>query len=193
MRRIVSAIIPAIALVASVAPTTANAAVPFAQDAHAQHHAAPHAAHHQARAGTALDTASTALGSSYVHVSWNWIKAASGYRVQISKRPDFTKVVAAKNKGNSRHRPAGGREATVVGKLRDATYYWVRVRKVKGHRKSTWSPAVRVATRAHVPDRVTDGHGGLGPEPGSTTLHWKGTGRYTDFYRITTGLTPFGT
>jgi endonuclease/exonuclease/phosphatase family metal-dependent hydrolase len=192
MRRIVSAIGPATALVASVLPVTAQAAVPFAQDAHA-HHQVAERARHPGRASTALDTASSALGSAYVHVSWNWIKAASGYRIQISRHQDFAKVAVARNKSNSRHRPAGGREAAVVGKLRDATYYWVRVRKVKGHNASAWSAPVRVATRAHVPDRITDGRGSGGPVPGSTTLRWKGTGKYTDFYRITTGLTPFGT
>jgi hypothetical protein len=202
MRRIVSAITPAIALVISAVPLASQAAVPFGAGARASHqaahrhahhhHARHHHARHHSRGTTALDTASTALGTSYVHVSWNWIKAAAGYRIQISKNQDFGAVVLAKKKANSRHRPAGGREAAVVGKLRDATYYWVRV-KAKGHHHTSWSAPVRVATRAHVPDRITDGHGGVGPQPGETTLRWKGTGKYTDYYRITTALTPFGT
>lgn len=191
MRRIVSAIGPALVLVTSALPVAAQAAVPFAQDAHTQ--TTHRASHHHARRGVALDTASSALGSAYVHVSWNWIKAASGYRIQISRHQDFASVAVSKRKANSHHRPAGGREAAVVGRLRDATYYWVRVRKVKGHHQSAWSAPVRVATRAHVPDRITSGYGGPGPVPGSTTVHWKGSGKYTDFYRITTGLTPFGT
>jgi endonuclease/exonuclease/phosphatase family metal-dependent hydrolase len=188
MRRIVSAVGPALALVVSTVPATVLAGASAAPAA-----AAAHTAKHGAKHSTALDTASSALGASYVHVSWNWIKAASGYRIQVAKRQDFGKVVVARKKTNSRHRPAGGREAAVVGKLHDATYYWVRVRKVKHHHKSRWSAPVRVATRAHVPDKVRDGHGGLGPRAGSTTLHWKGTGKYTDFFKITTSLTPFGT
>ena len=201
MRRIVSAITPAIALVVSAVPLASQAAVPFGVGSRAHqhadhrahhHHGRHHHARHHRRGATALDTASTALGTSYVHVSWNWIKAAAGYRIQISKNQDFGAVVVAKKKANSRHRPAGGREAAVVGKLRDATYYWVRV-KAKGHHHTSWSPPVRVATRAHVPDKITDGRGGVGPQAGETTLRWKGDGGYTDFYRITTALTPFGT
>jgi endonuclease/exonuclease/phosphatase family metal-dependent hydrolase len=100
--------------------------------------------------------------------------------------------VMTKKKANSHHRPAGGREAAVVGKLKDATYYWVRVRKVKGHHHSGWSDPVRVATKAHIPDRINSARGTAGSEPGETTLRWKGAGHYTDFYRITTALTPFG-
>jgi endonuclease/exonuclease/phosphatase family metal-dependent hydrolase len=191
MRRIVSAIGPAIALVAASVPTTAHAAVPFAQDAHPQHSSADRA-HHHSRASTALDTASSALGTAYVHVSWNWIKAATGYRIQISKRADFSRVEIAKSKSNSRHRPAGGREAAVIGKLRDATYYWVRVSKLKGHHASGWSAPVRVATKAHIPDKIYSGGGTRGHQAGETILRWKSAGHYTDYYRITTGLTPFG-
>jgi endonuclease/exonuclease/phosphatase family metal-dependent hydrolase len=100
--------------------------------------------------------------------------------------------VEAKKKANSRHRPTGGRLATVVGKLKDATYYWVRVRKVKGNNKSPWSDPVRVATKAHWPGPMRDVRGVAGPAPGETTMRWKSSGDYTDFYRITTALSPFG-
>jgi hypothetical protein len=200
MRRIVSTIAPALALVVSSVPAVALAgsshghqqARPSAGRS-AAHPARHRAAHSAARRGTALDMASTALGAQYVHVSWNWIKAASGYRIQIARHQDFGKVVASRKKANSRHRPAGGREAAVVGKLHDATYYWVRVRKVKGHHKSHWASPVRVATKAHTPDRISDGRGHRGPHAGQTTLRWKGSGKFTDYYRITTALTPFGT
>jgi endonuclease/exonuclease/phosphatase family metal-dependent hydrolase len=142
--------------------------------------------------GIGLDTRSSSLGATYVNVSWNWIKAASGYRIQVSKNKDFSAVVAARKKANSLHRPAGGRLATVVGQLRDATYYWVRVRKVKGSHKGPWSSVVRVATKAHWPDPMSRVHGVAGPNPGQTTLRWRSDGGYTDFYRVTTALTPFG-
>jgi endonuclease/exonuclease/phosphatase family metal-dependent hydrolase len=203
MRRIASAIGPVLALVAVTVPTTpAHALVPHATQPRAQHsaeHASTSAgssartsertsARHRSRIG--LD--STSLGTSYINVSWNWIRAASGYRIQVAKKKSFTRVVTNRNKRNSARRPAGGREATRVGHLRDATYYWVRVRKVKGHHKSRWSAPVRVATRAHVPDKIKTAHGLAGIHPGETRLRWKSAGGHTDFYRITTALTPFG-
>jgi endonuclease/exonuclease/phosphatase family metal-dependent hydrolase len=79
-----------------------------------------------------------------------------------------------------------------VGRLRDASYYWVRVRKVKGAHQAPWSAPVRVATTAHSPAPMFNVHGGVGPTAGTTRLKWKSDGDYTDFYRVTTALTPFG-
>jgi hypothetical protein len=140
--------------------------------------------------GIGLD--SGAPGVSYIHVSWNWIKTATGYRIQVSKKKDFSAVVTTQKKKNSDRRPAGGREATTVGHLKDATYYWVRVRKVKGSHKSPWSAPLKVATKAHWPDPITRTAGRLGPQPGTTTIHWESDGGHTDFFRIITALTPFG-
>ncbi|MGC4110457.1 MAG: hypothetical protein QM747_08570 [Nocardioides sp.] len=195
MRRIFPAIIPVIALVASMAPGAAHSSVNPRQAGRAQHAASARpsahaAAHASRRSGIGLD--STAPGATYVHVSWNWIKAASGYRIQVAKNQDFSSVVVARKKANSRHRPAGGREATVVGQLRDASYYWVRVRKVKGNNKAPWSAPIRVATKAHWPGPMSKVHGVPGPTPGTTTFRWQSKGDYTDFYRVTTALSPFG-
>lgn len=189
MRRIVSAIIPVIALVGAMAPGAAHSSGSHRHLSVARH-AAAGKAHTSKRDGIGLDL--TAPGATYVHISWNWIKAATGYRIQVSKTQDFGKVVVARKKSNSRHRPAGGREATVVGQLRDATYYWVRVRKVSGKNKAPWSAPVRVATKAHWPGPMSKVRGVAGPTPGTTTIRWKSKGQYTDFYRITTALTPFG-
>lgn len=51
---------------------------------------------------------------------------------------------------------------------------------------------VRVAKRVHMPDKLTRVRGVPGPNPGETTIRWRTRGRYTDLYRITTALTPFG-
>jgi endonuclease/exonuclease/phosphatase family metal-dependent hydrolase len=42
------------------------------------------------------------------------------------------------------------------------------------------------------PDKFLSVTGLRGPHPGETTIKWKTSGRYTDYYRITTALTPFG-
>ena len=42
------------------------------------------------------------------------------------------------------------------------------------------------------PDKFLSVKGLRGPRPGETTIKWKTGGRYTDSYRITTALTPFG-
>lgn len=42
------------------------------------------------------------------------------------------------------------------------------------------------------PDRLSRVRGVPGPYPGETTFRWATTGRYTDQFRITTALTPFG-
>jgi endonuclease/exonuclease/phosphatase family metal-dependent hydrolase len=196
MRRIASAIGPVLALVAVTVPTTpAHALVqPGSQPGIQQ--SSTHtvtAARASTRRGARIGLDSTSLGTSFINVSWNWIKAASGYRIQVSKKKDFSKVVTHRTKRNSARRPAGGREATRVGHLRDASYYWVRVRKVKGHHAARWSAPVRVATKAHLPDKIQNAHGVPGTRPGETTFRWKSGGGHTDFYRITTALTPFGT
>jgi len=198
MRRIAPAIGPVLALVAALVPTTpAHSAVSHAPGTRTVSIAGDSAGDTGLRAvttsrsrGIGLD--SGAPGVTFVHVSWNWIRAASGYRVQIAKKQDFSSVVTTKKMGNSSHRPAGGREGTVVGRLRDASYYWVRVRKVKGAHQAPWSAPVRVATKAHWPSPMFKVRGVAGPTPGTTRLKWKSDGGYTDFYRVTTALTPFG-
>jgi endonuclease/exonuclease/phosphatase family metal-dependent hydrolase len=201
MRLVASAIGAVLALVAVTVPATpAHALVPSSSQSRIQ---GP--AERFSTAGTAERTSertsarrprigldSSSLGTSFINVSWNWIRAASGYRIQVAKKKSFSNVVTSRSKRNSARRPAGGREATRVGNLRDATYYWVRVRKVKGHHHSRWSAPVRVATKAHVPDKITSAHGVAGTHPGETRLRWKSAGGHTDFYRITTALTPFG-
>jgi endonuclease/exonuclease/phosphatase family metal-dependent hydrolase len=63
------------------------------------------------------------------------------------------------------------------------------------------SPVVTTAARADIqaatpklntPDKFLSVRGVQGPRPGETTIKWKSSGRYTDFYKITTALTPFG-
>jgi endonuclease/exonuclease/phosphatase family metal-dependent hydrolase len=192
MRRIASAIGPVLALVAIAAPTTPAFSSERATESHAAQTQARASADRSAARSRGIGLDSASLGTSFVSVSWNWIRAASGYRIQVSKKSDFSSVVTTKKKRNSAHRPAGGREATVVGHLRDATYYWVRLRKVQGSHQSPWSDPIRVATKAHLPDRFSTARGGLGADPGETTLRWKTDGGHTDLFRITTALTPFG-
>jgi endonuclease/exonuclease/phosphatase family metal-dependent hydrolase len=50
----------------------------------------------------------------------------------------------------------------------------------------------RVATKAKWPDPITGVSDVAGPGPGETTIRWKSGGSYTDFFRIKTALTPFG-
>ncbi len=56
------------------------------------------------------------------------------------------------------------------------------------------SASTRVAAKAKakMPDRITNISGRPGPEPGTTKISWESKGGHTDFYRITTALTPFG-
>jgi endonuclease/exonuclease/phosphatase family metal-dependent hydrolase len=138
-----------------------------------------------------LDTSSSSLGATYVSVSWNWTKSDTAYRVQVSPESDFSTITVSRKQRSSASRPPGGRQATTVGHLHDATFYFVRVRRV-GTNKSSWSSAVRVATKAHVPDKITAADSEPGAEPGTTRFTWSSAGGYTDFYKITTGLTPFG-
>jgi hypothetical protein len=195
MRRIAPAIGPVLALVAIAVPTTpAHASFPRALDLRSAvtgDRTVADGAKTSARSrGIGLDTAS--LGTKYVHVSWNWIRAASGYKVQVARQKDFSTVVTTQSKRNSAYRPAGGREATTVGHLKDATYYWVRVRKVKGGNLGPWSSPARVATKAATPDRITASSATYGQDAGTTTFRWKSDGGHTDFFKITTALTPFG-
>lgn len=46
--------------------------------------------------------------------------------------------------------------------------------------------------RLDSPARITDAKGIRGPQPGETTIRWKTSGRRTDYFKITTALTPFG-
>ena len=202
MRRIAPAIGPVLALVAIAVPTPAHSSVPRATQTGALQ------THDRIttdrvttdgvtadRSGTrlrgiGLDTAS--LGTTYVNVSWNWIRAATGYKVQVAKTSDFSRVVTTRSKRSSAHRPVGGREATVVGHLRDATYYWVRVRKMRGTHRSAWSAPIQVATKAHTPDRFDKVWGVVGNAPGTTKVRWRTDGGHTDFFRITTALSRFG-
>ena len=112
--------------------------------------------------------------------------------MQVAKSQNFSDVVTVRKPRNASRRPTGGRQATTVGQLRDARYYWVRVRKVRATHKSAWSPPVRVATKAHYPDPVTSVSSSPGDVPGTTTIQWTSDGGYTDFFKIRTALTPFG-
>jgi hypothetical protein len=193
MRRIAPAIGPVLAFVAIAVPASpAHSYVPRAPETRtiqtADRSATDPAPTSRTRIG--LDTAS--LGSRYVQGSWNWIRAASGYQVQVARGRDFSAVVSTQHKRNSARRPAGGRVATTVGHLRDATYYWVRVRKVTATSRAPWSGPVRVATKAAVPDKITTAHAEFGAAPGTTKFHWRSDGGHTDFFKITTALTPFG-
>jgi endonuclease/exonuclease/phosphatase family metal-dependent hydrolase len=199
MRRIASAIGPVLALVAVTAPTTpAHSLEPRSLETRTAAASTTPAVSSDrvitsARRSSGIGLDSTTLGTSYVNVSWNWIKAASGYKIQVAKKSDFSAVVSSHAKANSRYRPAGGREATVVGHLKDARYYWVRVRKVSGGHQGPWSAPLRVATKAAYPDKITSARGEVGANAGESRLRWKSGGAHTDFYRITTALSPFGT
>ena len=194
MRRIALAVGPVFALVVATVPMIpAQASIPADSASSASH---SHATASRARGTTSraagLDTSTAAVGATYVSVSWKWIRAATGYRVQVARHQDFSDVITTRTTRNASHRPHSGRQATTVGRLHDATYYWARVRKVKGAHPGPWSAPVRVATKAHWPDPISRAHGGPGAEPGETRIHWKTNGGYTDFFRITTALTPFG-
>jgi endonuclease/exonuclease/phosphatase family metal-dependent hydrolase len=112
--------------------------------------------------------------------------------VQVSPKKDFSVITVSRKQRSSASRPPGGRQATTIGHLHDATYYFVRVRRV-GTNKSAWSSAVRVATKAHWPDAIDWVRNQPGADPGTTRITWSSDGGYTDFFKITTALTPFGT
>jgi hypothetical protein len=117
MRRIAPAIGPVLALVAALAPTTpAHSAVPHALETRAVSTAQRTTARDNQRTALRAVTSSRsrgigldsgAPGTTYVHVSWNWIRAASGYRVQIAKKQDFSAVVTT--------RPAAARPRSWAG------------------------------------------------------------------------------
>src|SRR4051794_34553611 len=124
MRRIAPAIGSVLAFVAIAVPASpAHSSVPRGSETPTLQTAQPSATDtartsrtsRTSRSRLGLDTAS--LGSRYVHVSWNWIRAASGYQVQVARVKDFSAVVSTQHKRNSARRPAGGREATTVGHL----------------------------------------------------------------------------
>lgn len=48
-------------------------------------------------------------------------------------------------------------------------------------------------TKLATPDKLTSAKGVPGPSPGETTISWSSGGGYTDRFKITTALTPFGT
>jgi endonuclease/exonuclease/phosphatase family metal-dependent hydrolase len=178
MRRLALAMGPVLALVVATVPALPG-------------HASI-SEHRTVSRSVGLDTSSSSLGASYVSVSWNWSRSDTAYRVQVSTKKDFSTVTVSRKQRSSASRPPGGRQATTVGHLKDATYYYVRVRRV-GTNKSSWSSAVRVATKAHWPDPITGVDGAPGAEPGTARITWSSTGGYTDYFKITTALTPFGT
>ena len=49
-----------------------------------------------------------------------------------------------------------------------------------------------VVSKVTEPARITAAKGVPGPQPGETTFRWKTSGVHTDYYKITTALTPFG-
>ena len=177
MRRIALAMGPALALVVATVPALPG-------------HASV-SEHRTVSRSVGLDTSSSSLGTSYVSVSWNWSRSDTAYRVQVSAKKDFSTITVSRKQRSSTSRPPGGRQATTVGHLQDATYYYVRVRRV-GTNKSSWSSAVRVATQAHWPDPITSVNSGPGAEAGTARITWSTAGGYTDFFKITTALTPFG-
>ncbi|MFZ2015613.1 MAG: hypothetical protein WAV00_17490 [Nocardioides sp.] len=177
MRRIALAMGPVLALLLTAVPATPG-------DAAA-------GTHRTASRSIGLDTASGSLGATYISVSWNWAKSDTAYQIQVSTMRDFSVLTVSRRQRSSASRPRGGRQATTVGHLHDATYYYVRVRRV-GTDKSSWSSAVRVATKAHRPDAITSVHNAPGDTPGTTRISWASDGGYTDFFKITTALSPFG-
>ena len=94
MRRIVLAVAPAFALLATLLP-----ALP-------------------AQSAIGLDSAASALGAKFVSVSWNWNHDDSGYRVQVSKTKDFSSVLTTRKARRDSSRPPSGRQATVIGHLK---------------------------------------------------------------------------
>lgn len=177
MRRIALAMGPVLALLLAAVPATPGDAAT--------------GTHRTASRSIGLDTASSSLGATYVSVSWNWARSDTAYQVQVSTRKDFSVLTVSRKQRSSASRPPGGRQATTVGGLHDATYYYVRVRRLVTN-KSAWSSAVRVATKAHWPDAITAVHTSPGATPGTTRITWTSDGGYTDFFKITTALSPFG-
>jgi endonuclease/exonuclease/phosphatase family metal-dependent hydrolase len=177
MRRVAPAMGPVFALFLATVPALPG-------------HAAD-GAHRSASRVLGLDTASSKVGATYVSVSWNWSRPVTGYRLQVSPRRDFSSITASRTTRPSASRPAGGRASATVGHLHDATYYYVRVRRV-GADKSAWSPTMRVATKAHAPDAITSVSARMGHSPGETRISWVSDGGHTDYFKINTALTPFG-
>lgn len=57
----------------------------------------------------------------------------------------------------------------------------------------TASADTRVASaKPATPDKIFSAKGVAGPSPGETTIKWRSNGRHTDYFKITTALTPFG-
>jgi endonuclease/exonuclease/phosphatase family metal-dependent hydrolase len=140
---------------------------------------------------TGLTPVRGSVGATSFSVTWHWVRDASRYRLQVSDGPEFRSVVATRDVGNISARPTGGRQALKITGLDDASYYWVRVRTFSGTHRSSWSPAIRVATKATWPDPITSVSMQPGPAAGETTISWRATGKNTDFFRIETALTPF--
>lgn len=138
-----------------------------------------------------LHSASGSVGTSHVTVSWNWDRKATHYKIQVANRSSFSHTVTSRSTRSDAHRPPGGRQAAVIGHLQDASYYWVRVRKIDKHGASSWSAPKRVATKASWPDPITSVTNTAGPQPGETTISWSSGGGKTNFFRVETALTPF--
>jgi endonuclease/exonuclease/phosphatase family metal-dependent hydrolase len=140
---------------------------------------------------TGLSAVRGSIGTTSFSVTWHWASNATRYRVQVSAGPRFRPVVASRDVLNTNARPTGAQRALKITGLDDASYYWVRVRTFSGAHRSSWSPAIRVATKASYPDPITTVSMQPGPAPGETTISWQSTGDNTDFFRIETALTPF--
>lgn len=140
---------------------------------------------------TGLTPVRGSIGTTAFSLTWHWVRTASRYRLQISDGPGFRSVVATRDIRNTSARPTGDRQSVRVTGLDDASYYWVRVRTYSGSARSTWSPAVRVATKASWPDPITSVSMQPGPAAGETTISWRATGKNTDYFRVETALTPF--
>jgi endonuclease/exonuclease/phosphatase family metal-dependent hydrolase len=138
-----------------------------------------------------LDSAGGSVGTTHVTVTWNWDRKATKYRIQVAKDSTFASTVSTRAPRSDSNRPPGGRQAAVIGHLKDASYYWVRIQKFDKQGKSSWSAPTKVATKASWPDPITNVTNTPGPLPGETTISWSSSGAKTNFFRLETALTPF--
>jgi endonuclease/exonuclease/phosphatase family metal-dependent hydrolase len=138
-----------------------------------------------------LDSTGGSVGTSHVTVTWKWDRKATKYRIQVAAKSSFASPLTTHSPRSDARRPPGGRQAAVIGHLQDASYYWVRIRKIGKHGRSSWSAPTKVATKASWPDPITGVTDTAGPLPGETTISWRSNGAKTSFFRIETALTAF--
>jgi endonuclease/exonuclease/phosphatase family metal-dependent hydrolase len=131
------------------------------------------------------------VGTTHVTVSWSWDRSATKYRIQVADQASFASTVSTRSSRSDPNRPPGGRQAAVITHLQDASYYWVRIKKIDKHGASSWSAPTKVATKASWPAPISKVATTPGPTPGETTISWSSSGAKTDLFRIDTALTPF--